>query len=339
MTKRFPPLAVTAALALAAVLTAAPADAQPIESVGVRAQGMAGAFVAVVDDTTAVYWNPAALAKGPYFGGVLEQTSGTLDPAGEAGAPDTSARSATLVAVGVPSLGVSYYRSRLVRAPAAAADGGSSRNDGGTGVSGVSSLTAHQLGATILQSLTEHVIIGTTLKWVRGVAAAGPLDPEAANPERLDQARALAGQTGDAFDLDAGVLAVVGPVRLGLVARNLRAPTFEAPDGSRLALETQVRAGVAVPVNAAVIVAGDVDLRRTTDVDGARRRRVSLGAEGRVTPFLVVRGGVGLAVAGGARSTAAGGASVALGRIWLDGHVNRGQHGDHGWSVGIRFQY
>ena len=148
-----------------------------------------------------------------------------------------------------------------------------------------------------------------------------------------------AGQAANAFDLDAGALAVVGPVRLGLVARNLRAPRFEAPDGTRLGLETQVRAGAAVPVNASVLVAGDVDLRRTTDLDGTMRRRVSIGTEGRVNAHLVVRGGVGFAVAGGARSTAAGGASVALGRLWLDGQVSRGQHGDEGWSVGIRFQY
>ncbi len=339
MTMSSHPLAATAALALAAVLAAPTAAAQPIESAGVRAMGMAGAFVAVADDTTAVYWNPAALAKGPYFGAVLEQTSGTLDPFGDEGVSDTSARSATLVAVSVPSLGVSYFRSRLVRAPAADAAGASGRNDRGTSASALTSLTAHQLGATILQSLTENVIIATTLKWVRGVAATGPLGAAAGNGERLDQARALTGQTRNAFDLDAGLLAVVGPVRLGLVGRNLRGLTFEAPDGTVLGLEKQVRAGAAVSLNPAVLVAADVDLRKTTDLDGVRRRRLALGTEGRLNASLVVRGGVGFALGGGTRSTVAGGASVAMGRFWLDGQVTRGQHGDHGWSVGIRFQY
>jgi len=339
MTMRSEPLAITAALTLAALLAAGTVEAQPIETAGVRAQGMAGAFVAVADDATAVYWNPAALAKGPFFGAVLEHSSGDLDPAEDEGVVDTSARAATLVAVGFPSLGVSYYRSRLVRAPAADASSDTGSDDSGQGSSEVSSLTAHQIGGTILQSLSENVIIGTTLKWVRGVAAAGPLDAAATNDERLDQARALAGRTGDAFDFDLGFLAVVGPARLGLVAKNLLAPRFEAPDGTELGLEKQVRAGVAVPINAAVLVAGDVDLRKTTDVDGTRRRRVSIGTEGKVNAHLVVRGGVGFAVEGGTRSTAAGGASVAVGRLWLDGQVTRGQHGDHSWSVGIRLQY
>ena len=29
--------------------------------------GMGGAFVAVADDGSAIYWNPAGLATGPYF--------------------------------------------------------------------------------------------------------------------------------------------------------------------------------------------------------------------------------------------------------------------------------
>ena len=38
------------------------ARAQSYEGVGIRAQGMAGAFVAVADDATASWWNPAGLA-------------------------------------------------------------------------------------------------------------------------------------------------------------------------------------------------------------------------------------------------------------------------------------
>ena len=43
------------------------AAAQGFEPVGTRAQGMGGAFVAVADDATATYWNPAGLASIPIF--------------------------------------------------------------------------------------------------------------------------------------------------------------------------------------------------------------------------------------------------------------------------------
>ena len=46
------------------VVCAPPAAAQMYEAVGTRAQGMGGAFVAVADDATATWWNPAGLATG-----------------------------------------------------------------------------------------------------------------------------------------------------------------------------------------------------------------------------------------------------------------------------------
>ena len=51
---------------LVVALTARPASAQLFEAVGIRAQGMGGAFVAVADDATAPYWNPAGMVYLPY---------------------------------------------------------------------------------------------------------------------------------------------------------------------------------------------------------------------------------------------------------------------------------
>ncbi len=50
-----------------------PACAQVVESVGSRALGMGGAFVAVASDSSAVWWNPAGLAAGPFFDMALSQ--------------------------------------------------------------------------------------------------------------------------------------------------------------------------------------------------------------------------------------------------------------------------
>ena len=60
---------------------ASPAGAQ--SSLGVRANGMGGAFVGVADDATAVYWNPAGLATGAIASLNLE--FGGLDPLGMTG--------------------------------------------------------------------------------------------------------------------------------------------------------------------------------------------------------------------------------------------------------------
>lgn len=326
---------VPAIATLALALTTAPLAAQPVASLGTRALGMGGAFVAVADDTTAVYWNPAGLAKGPFFGAVFEGLQDELDPTGHLGVSEASERAATLAAVGVPSLALSYARLRATRVPAP----GARLTDTGSGAAAVSSLTTHHVGATILQSLGEAVVVGTTLRWVRGVAAAGPDSPGAGTGERLAAARDRPGRSAHAFDLDVGLLAVFGRVRAGLVGRNLRAPEFAAPDGSMLGLEKQVRAGVAVQVVDRVLVAADADLRRTTDLDGIRRRRAAVGAEGRVAGWLTLRAGLGLAVSGGARASASGGASVALGRFWLDGRLTRGAAGERGWGLGFRLDY
>ena len=53
-------------------LAAAPTRAQTTDVIGVRAQGMAGAFTAVADDATAGWWNPAGLAGGALFNGLIE---------------------------------------------------------------------------------------------------------------------------------------------------------------------------------------------------------------------------------------------------------------------------
>src|SRR6516162_9957292 len=77
--------------------TALAARAQTADAIGIRAQGMGGAFTAVADDATATWWNPAGLATGPFFNAILE--------AGDDHHLGTS--------VAIPSLGLSYYRLRI----------------------------------------------------------------------------------------------------------------------------------------------------------------------------------------------------------------------------------
>src|SRR5256712_9705725 len=76
------------------------ARAQTTDAVGVRAQGMAGAFTAVADDATATYWNPAGLAGGALANGLLEYAN-----------PDRDFNETVRgVAAAYPALGIAYYR-------------------------------------------------------------------------------------------------------------------------------------------------------------------------------------------------------------------------------------
>src|SRR5215212_1661062 len=99
-------------LTLGAILAAAlpgAAAAQTFEAVGSRAAGMGGAFVAVADDASAAYWNPAGFAAGSVLSMVIDRTTARVDPKG---GPDAGDRSGLLFAFGAPVFGISYYRLR-----------------------------------------------------------------------------------------------------------------------------------------------------------------------------------------------------------------------------------
>src|ERR1700733_6712840 len=94
------------------VLCVQPVHAQIYETVGTRAQGMGGAFVAVADDATATWWNPAGLATGPYFSGILERST-LNDPGPPAAAGPARRDGVTDFAISFPALGLSYYSFRV----------------------------------------------------------------------------------------------------------------------------------------------------------------------------------------------------------------------------------
>src|SRR3982751_3485478 len=76
---------------------AAPAAAQTTDAIGVRAQGMGGAFTAVADDATASWWNPSGMAGGAYFNALLE-SGGQTEPRAErtsTGDPQSASRANT----------------------------------------------------------------------------------------------------------------------------------------------------------------------------------------------------------------------------------------------------
>jgi F plasmid transfer operon, TraF, protein len=327
-------------LGVAAVIVAAStgsiAHAQTFEAAGIRAQGMGGAFVAVADDATAVYWNPGAMATVGLVNAVVERSDGRLGRVGfDAGGRPFGGmlglqdETATLVAVGAPPVGVAYYRLRST------GFAGSLAADRPAGPGAV--LTTDNIAMNLLQSLADGVHVGASLRLVRGSAASGFVEGGDAGAV-ADAARDLEGRGSWAFDVDAGVLVARGRWRAGLTARNLVAPSFETtiPD-VELSQSRQVRAGVAFLPRASTTLALDADLTETQTAIGDVRR-LALGVEQTLVPRLVVRGGFHVNTVDEARPAAAFGASVLLGRsIWVDAQATVGAHdAERRWGVGLR---
>ena len=133
---------------------------------------MGGAFVAVADDATATWWNPAGLAGGSYF-----SASSRYDQQ-----PDPTDRGrprAVSACRGISRLGLSYYRLPIseMRPAPLQRQAPASRQDQQAECALCTVLT--QFGATVGQSLGNHLVVGSTLKSDtrrRGDAQGGSLD-------------------------------------------------------------------------------------------------------------------------------------------------------------------
>jgi len=160
-------------------------------------------------------------------------------------------------------------------------------------------------------------------------------------PELLDAADDLDGGDGDgSLDVDVGVLAVYGAVRLGVTGRNLREPRF---DGRRLA--RQVRAGVAFDGAAVdrtpIVLSLDVDLARYEGTAG-ERRVIAVGGEHWVRPRRIgLRGGAMFNTVGERDRAVTAGASVAArAGLFVEGHAAFGSNtGESGWGIAARVSF
>jgi len=295
-------------VSLCAPLTA---SAQRIDDLGARAQGMAGAFVAVSNDATATWWNPAGLATALSF---VDVTAEIDQDGGRA------------VAAGFPSLGVSYYHrniSQIQRSNSTEA-GGSGRQDLGAAGSGLPAqdVGVGQVGVTVGQSFAGHLVLGSTLKleWAKSNTRA---------------------------DLDIGAMATFGWVRLGFLMRDVSEPSFGSGSDT-VVLPRRARAGVAVltpsPSQGRIeefAVDVDADLNTVT-VEGRDERDVTAGGEvWMLRRRLGVRGGIGTNTAEGGGSFGAFGLSVApFPRVYVEGSLRRGESGRRDrWGIDLRLAF
>jgi hypothetical protein len=314
---------------IGAGLAPSPAAAQIYETVGTRAQGMGGAFTAVSDDATATWWNPAGIALS-YFSVVVDygQTDEPADP--RPVGPAWRGKIGT-VAASLPALGLSYYRLRISEiAPALApADGP------GAAGGNLRAFMTHQFGATFGQSIGDHLVVASTLRWIRAGQAF-------TLGSAIDDAEDLDVDLEDSGDIDLGVMAIFGPARIGASVKHLREPDFgEGLD--RFILKRQARAGFAWMLGepgapARLTLAADADLLRSTTALGEVRHWAG-GAEFAMPgPRLAIRGGFSANTIGDLTTSTSIGGSVGLTKgFYVDGAATFGSDRSRGgWSVGIR---
>jgi len=331
-------------LALACLLDtcAGAASAQGLEELGPRAPAMA-AFVAVADDASAVLWNPSGLVFGPIFNITLDFGRSTGQTADLPRFPAVAGRGQhTFIAFGLPPVGLSYTRISSVavvtRSPA-----GMGTEDREEEQVLLRAVVTSALGATVLQSVGDYITVGATLKLVRGGEGRAIAEVERWS-EAFDRADRLERPGTTTVDADLGGMLSVGPVRAGVVLRNVGEPDFEVADGVDLVVRRHARVGVAWgdrwPGQARTIVAADADLTRVFAVDG-ERRDVAIGAERWLRGSqLSVRAGLRASTVGESRPVVSGGASYAVrAGTYLDGFVGAGGDQRRVWGLGIRVTY
>jgi hypothetical protein len=332
---------------LALVCLPAGAAAQAFEAVGIRALGMGGAFVAVADDASATYWNPAGLVTGPVFSMVAEHGRGEAEgfrPPVAAVAPNgfpvaSRAQSGTLVALGTWPLGATFYR--VSRSAALTVPVGP---DGRSGTStGLSRLTTSHYGVNVLQTLVDGLHVGATLKYVYGTAGSENLFPAPLSGDPLGAAGDLSTRGSHRFDMDAGLMLDLARVKVGVTARNLTRPSFDTPiEGSRLRLDRQVRTGVALRAAAGLTVSVDADLTTASDPLGDWRSLAAGVEQWFAQDRAALRGGVRISTRGDTRPTVTAGGSLSLrSGIFADGYVGVGldEASPDTFGVGIRVSF
>jgi len=286
-------------------LSPSAARAQIPETVGVRAQGLGGAFVALADDATATWWNPAGLATGAYFNALLEYDQPTTPSNADVRA----------VAIAMPALGLSYYRLPISQMRAGAPVGSdlNSRQDQGY---------LSQFGVTVGQSVGNHLVVSSTVKLVRAGDTQADLDLGA---------MVKAGQLRFAFVMKNLREPTFGdgPDALSLKRQSRVGAAYVS---------------TAHGVLDEFAVAADGDLATVPTAFG-EARHVAAGAEAWLFHRVVgVRGGLSSNTVTD-QGSASGGASVMLQsgrylRTYVEGQVTGGaDESRRGWSVGLRLTF
>lgn len=284
-------------------------SAQTFAGIGTRAEGMGGAFVAVADDASAIYWNPAGIASGA-----------TFDLQGSVAKGST-----VFVGAATPVLGLGFYRTHQEHLlPTVSPSDG--RQNGGSGDVRVGTLTTSNVGVTVVQTIVPGLVIGSTTRLVVG------------GLETF--------QSRTTVDIDAGAMVSAWDVRFGLTARNILEPEFEAaPDPVRMKRQFRVGAGYAprslpTGVHGPFSLAVDADLTTTPSIFGDKRG-AAVGGEYWVAGLIGVRAGIRWSTLGDSIRAFSGGLTVRLTRsTYAEGQVTKSDESEAKlWNIGGRLTF
>jgi hypothetical protein len=327
-------------------ISTVPVATQEWESLGTRALGLAGAFVAVADDATAAYWNPAGLSTGSVFSLLFDHTvTETLADRSRVDSPGT-ARAGTIIGMSTNTTALSYYRLVIDEVGDYQLGGGTGSDiseERDSGQRTLRSLVTHNFALTRATFLGSGFSVGSTVRYVRSSVGVDVLGSNVTTAQALNQTIGQGTHSQNHYDLDVGLKTGGPKFQLGLVARNLRNPRLGVPGESAFRLGRQVRTGLAVRPAGGLLLTADVDLSPFSAF-GGDRRNMAVGAEKRFGTWLAVRGGARVNVDDVRTNPAtvvAFGFSMALTTgLFVDGQWTRGRDGtENGWSAAGRFSY
>ncbi len=293
-------------------LAGIPTQAMAVEFVvvGPRAAGMGGAGVAVTTDSLATYWNPAGLAMTQTVDSRVQASGQAIDrlevratldaienftPPNPAGAQALADRINGGTLSGLAAGGL-YFKGRLgahavgfnvsdVATSGAFVDPSNKFVEVGGDLQGAFLLRgfeARQAAFSYAYAFWEKTLaIGITAKIIQGAAAyTGSVSVVGGQDVTMSDNFGKAKLSTD-FGIDAG--AIYRPsswLRVGVVAKDINQPEFDAPDGSKFKLNPQVRGGVAVnPYSSLTLTADMYVTSNKTFVPGVKSQVLSLGAE------------------------------------------------------------
>jgi hypothetical protein len=308
-----------------------PASALEWTVVGPRAAGMGGAGVAVTTDALATYWNPAGLAmsktvdiriqgsvqaidRAEYVTSLKDLND--LDPSNPANLAQAQALAtqinqpgASLTMNGAAGLYVKGFLGdhafgfnlsdvasggSFVSTPVTATPSGT-----GFAVNGqlaVRGLEQRQVVFSYAYAFADRTFsIGITGKIIQGAAYNGSATI-AGTSSTTDIVKDFGKPSiSTSYGIDVGALFRPTPwLRLGIVAKDLNQPTFDAPGGVGLRLTPQVRGGVAINPYSSLTITSDMDITSNqTFVPNQNSQMLSVGAEQTLlSEFLSLRIGV-----------------------------------------------